>query len=114
RIAADDDPRDQMEIHASLALSLMFTEGNSERVREAFNTALTHAERLEDCYQQLRLLSGLSMYLHRTIDAAGSLEVALRAESVAKTTGNPEDAALADSMLGAAYYMFADHVRGPN
>src|SRR5216684_3243548 len=113
RIAADCDPRDQMEIHASLALSLMFTAGNSERVREAFNMALTFAERLEDTYQQLRLLSGLSMYLHRTIDAAGSLEVALRAESVAKKTGNPEDAALADSMLGAAYYMLADHVRAP-
>jgi predicted ATPase/DNA-binding winged helix-turn-helix (wHTH) protein len=113
RMAADCDPRDQMEIHASLALSLMFTAGNSERVREAFNTALTLAERLEDTYQQLRLLSGLSMYLHRTIDAAGSLEIALRAESVAKTTGNPEDAALADAMLGAAYYMLADHVRAP-
>jgi predicted ATPase/DNA-binding winged helix-turn-helix (wHTH) protein len=113
RIAADCDPRDQMEIHASLALSLMFTAGNSERVGEAFNKALTFAERREDTYQQLRLLSGLSMYLHRTIDAAGSLEVALRAESVAKKTGNPEDAALADSMLGAAYYMLADHVRAP-
>jgi predicted ATPase/DNA-binding winged helix-turn-helix (wHTH) protein len=113
RMAADCDPRDQMEIHASLALSLMFTAGNSERVREAFNTALTFAEQLEDTYQQLRLLSGLSMYLHRTIDAAGSLEVALRAESVAKKTGNPEDAALVDAMLGAAYYMLADHVRAP-
>jgi len=113
RMAADCDPRDQMEIHASLALSLMFTAGNSERVREAFNTALTLAERLEDTYQQLRLLSGLSMYLHRTIDTVGSLEIALRAESVAKTTGNPEDAALADAMLGAAYYMLADHVRAP-
>ncbi len=113
RIAADCDPRDQMEIHASLALSLMFTAGNSERVRDAFNTALTFAERREDAYQQLRLLSGLSMYLHRTIDAAGSLEVALRAETVAKNTGNPEDAAIADSMLGAAYYMLADHVRAP-
>jgi predicted ATPase/DNA-binding winged helix-turn-helix (wHTH) protein len=113
RISADCDPRDQMEIYASLALSLMFTAGNSERVRDAFNSALTFAERREDAYQQLRLLSGLSMYLHRTIDAAGSLEVALRAESVAKKTGNPEDAALADSMLGAAYYMLADHVRAP-
>jgi predicted ATPase len=113
RIAAECDPRDQMEIHASLALSLMFTAGNSEKVRDAFNTALTFAERREDAYQQLRLLSGLSMYLHRTIDAAGSLEVALRAESVAKKTGSPEDAALADSMLGAAYYMLADHARAP-
>ncbi len=80
RIAADCDPQDQMEIQASLALSLMFTAGNSERVRDAFNTALMFAERRGDAYQQLRLLSGLSMYLHRTIDAAGSLEVALRAE----------------------------------
>jgi predicted ATPase/DNA-binding winged helix-turn-helix (wHTH) protein len=113
RLAPGSDPRNQMEIHASLALSLMFTAGNSERVRKAFNTALTFAEQLEDTYQQLRLLSGLSMYLHRTIDAAGSLEVALRAESVAKKTGNPEDAALADAMLGAAYYILADHVRAP-
>jgi predicted ATPase/DNA-binding winged helix-turn-helix (wHTH) protein len=113
RIAAECDPRAQMEIHASLALSLMFTAGNSERVRDAFNTALTLAERREDAYQQLRLLSGLSMYLHRTIDAAGSLEVARRAEAVAKKTGNPEDAALVDAMLGAAYYMLADHARAP-
>src|SRR5258708_5559200 len=113
RMAADCNPRDQMGIHASLALSLMFTAGNSERVRDAFNTALTFAEQREDAYQQLRLLSGLSMYLHRTIDAAGSLEVALRAETVAKRTGSPADAALADSMLGAAYHMLADHARAP-
>jgi hypothetical protein len=56
----------------------MFTAGNSESVRDAFNTALTFAERREDAYRQLRLLSGLSMYLHRVIDAAGSLEVASR------------------------------------
>ena len=52
-------------------------------------------------YQQLRLLSGLSMYLHRTLDVVG--RVALRAEAVANRTGNPEDKALAASMLGKAY-----------
>lgn len=113
RMAVDCDPQDQMEIHASLALSLMFTAGNSERVRDAFNKALTFAEQREDTHQQLHLLSGLSMYLHRTIDAAASLEVARRAESVARKTGSPADAALADSMLGAAYYMLGDHVRAP-
>ena len=111
RMATDCDPREQMEIHASLALSLMFTEGNSERVCDAFQTALTLAERHDDTYQQLRLLSGLSMYFHRIIDAPGSLELALRSEAVAKKTGNPEDAILADSMLGAAYYMLGDQRR---
>jgi tetratricopeptide (TPR) repeat protein len=90
---------------------MMFTTGNSERVRDAFNSALTFAERREDAYQQLRLLSGLSMYLHHMIDVTGSLDVALRAETVAKKTGSPEDAALAASMKGAAYYMLGNHLR---
>jgi predicted ATPase/DNA-binding winged helix-turn-helix (wHTH) protein len=111
RITTDCDPRHQIEIHASLALSLMFTEGNSERVRNAFQTALALAEQREDSYQQLRLLSGLSMYFHRTLDAAGSLELALRGEAVARKSWSPEDAALADSMLGAAYYMLGDQPR---
>jgi len=114
RIAAGCDSRHRMEIYASLALSMMFTTGNSEKVRDAFNSALAFAEQCEDTYQQLRLLSGLSMYLHRTIDAAGSFDVALRAETVAKKTGSPEDAALAASMKGAAYYMLGDHLRAQN
>jgi predicted ATPase/DNA-binding winged helix-turn-helix (wHTH) protein len=111
RMMPDCDPRHQMEIHASLALSLMFTAANSERVHDAFKTALMFAERCGDAYQQLRLLSGLSMYLHRTTDTVSSLELALRSETVAKKTGNPEDAAIADSMLGAAYHMLGDHLR---
>jgi predicted ATPase len=111
RITTDCDLRHQMEIHTSLALSLMFTEGNSERVRNAFQSALAFAERREDSYQQLRLLSGLSMYFHRTFDAAGSMKLALRGEAVARKTGSPEDAILADSMLGAAHYMLGDQLR---
>lgn len=111
RITTDCDVRHQMEIYASLALSLMFTEGNSERVRSAFETALAFAERRDDSYQQLRLLSGLSMYFHRTFDAAGSMKLALRGEAVARNTGSPEDAILADSMLGAAHYMLGDQLR---
>jgi predicted ATPase/DNA-binding winged helix-turn-helix (wHTH) protein len=111
RVAPDCDPRHQTEVYASLALSLMFTEGNSEKVREAFQTALTLAEQHGDASRQLRLLSGLSMYFHRTIDAAGTLELALRSETVARKTGSPGDVALADSMLGAAYYILGDHLR---
>lgn len=111
RMTADCDPREQMEIHASLALSLMFTEGNSQRVRDAFETALKFAEQCADAHQKMRLLSGLSMYLHRIIDPSGSLELAQRSDAVARTTANPEDRVLADSMLGAAYYMVGDQLR---
>jgi predicted ATPase/DNA-binding winged helix-turn-helix (wHTH) protein len=111
RITTDCDLRLQMEIYASLALSLMFTEGNSERVRGAFETALAVAERCDDNYQKLRLLSGLSMYFHRTFDATGSMKLALRGEIVARKSGSLEDAILANSMLGAAHYMLGDQLQ---
>jgi predicted ATPase/DNA-binding winged helix-turn-helix (wHTH) protein len=108
---ADCDPRHQMQVHAALALSLMFTEGSSERLRAAFDKALTFAERREDAHQQLRLLNGLFMYLHAIIDVEGALEVALRSEAVAEKTGNPADAVVADSMLGVAYLDLGDQRR---
>jgi hypothetical protein len=111
RMTPDCDPRYQMKIQAALALSLMYTEGNSERVREAFHTAMNLAQRHEDARLHLSLLSGMSMYLHGIVDAAGTYELALRSEAVAGQTGSPDDAAIADSMLGAAYCLRADQRR---
>jgi predicted ATPase len=111
RMTPDCDPRHQMKIQAALALSLMYTEGNSERVREAFHTALNLAQRHEDTRLHLSLLSGMSMYLHGTVDAAGTYELALRSVAVARKTGSPDDAAIAESMLGAAYCLRSDQPR---
>jgi predicted ATPase/DNA-binding winged helix-turn-helix (wHTH) protein len=111
RMTPDCDPRHQMKIQAALALSLMYTEGNSERVREAFHTALNFAQRHEDTRLHLSLLSGMSMYLHGTVDAAGTYELALRSVAAARKTGSPDDAAIADSMLGAAYCLRSDQPR---
>jgi predicted ATPase/DNA-binding winged helix-turn-helix (wHTH) protein len=111
RMTPDCDPRHQMKIQAALALSLMYTEGNSERVREAFHTALNFARRHEDTRLHLSLLSGMSMYLHGTVDAAGTYELALRSVAAARKTGSPDDAAIADSMLGAAYCLGSDQPR---
>jgi predicted ATPase len=111
RMIADCNPRHQMQVHAALALSLMLTEGSDERIRAAFDTALTFAERREDAHQQLRLLGGLFTYLHAIIDVEGTLEVALRSEAVAEKTGNPADAVIADSMLVVAYLDLGDQRR---
>jgi tetratricopeptide (TPR) repeat protein len=83
----------------------MYTEGNSERVREAFQTALNLAQRHEDARLHLSLLSGMSMYLHGIVDAAGMYELALRSVVAAEKTGSPDDTAMADSMMGAAYHL---------
>jgi predicted ATPase/DNA-binding winged helix-turn-helix (wHTH) protein len=111
RMTPDCDPRHQMKIHAALALSLMYTEGNSERVREAFHTALNFAQQHEDTHLHLSLLSGMSMYLHGLVDAAGTYELALRGAAAARKTGSQDDAAIADSMLGAAYCLRSDQGR---
>jgi predicted ATPase/DNA-binding winged helix-turn-helix (wHTH) protein len=111
RMTPDCDPRHQMKIQAALALSLMYTEGNSERVREAFHTALNFTQRHEDTHLHLSLLSGMSMYLHGIVDAAGTYELALQGVAVAGKTGSPDDAAIADSMLGAAYCLRSDQLR---
>ena len=111
RMTPDCDPRHQMKIQAALALSLMYTEGNSERVREAFDTALNLAQRHEDTRLHLSLLSGMSMYLHGIVDAAGTYELALRSVAAARKTGSPDDASIADSLLGAAYCLRSDQLR---
>ncbi|HXO71744.1 MAG TPA: winged helix-turn-helix domain-containing protein [Bradyrhizobium sp.] len=111
RMTPDCDPRHQMKIQAALALSLMYTEGNSKRVREAFHTALNFAQRHEDTRVHLSLLNGMSMYLHGIVDAAGTYELALRGVAAAMKTGSPDDAAIADSMLGAAYCLRSEQPR---
>jgi predicted ATPase len=111
RMTPDCDHRHQMKIHAALALSLMYTEGNSERVREAFHTALNFAQQHQDTHRHLSLLSGMSMYLHGLVDAAGTYELALRSAAAASKTGSPDDAAIADAMLGAAYCLRSDQRR---
>jgi hypothetical protein len=59
----------------------------------------------------LRLIVALLIYSLRVGDVAGTLEFALRGEVVAKKTGAPDDAAVTNSMLGAAYHRLGDHVR---
>jgi predicted ATPase/DNA-binding winged helix-turn-helix (wHTH) protein len=111
RMVGGCNPRHQMEVHAALALSLMHSEESSQRIRETFDTALDLAQRHEDTHLQLCLLSGMSMHLHRIVDAAGTYELALRGVAVARKIGSPDHAALAASMLGAAYCLRTDQPR---
>jgi predicted ATPase/DNA-binding winged helix-turn-helix (wHTH) protein len=110
RMSPECDLQHQVEIHASFALSLMLIDGNSKKIRAAFYTALGLAERYDDAPQQLRLLNGLSMYSLHLADVASAFDVARRGEAVAAKTGSRDDAAIADCMLGTAYYLAGDHL----
>jgi predicted ATPase/DNA-binding winged helix-turn-helix (wHTH) protein len=102
--------RREMEIYASLSLALMHTEGSSQRVREAFSRALDVAIIQGDLAYELRLLSGLFMYYRWNIDINDALDIAARAKEVALKTQDPDDMALAESMLGAANHLAGNHI----
>jgi tetratricopeptide (TPR) repeat protein len=102
--------RREMEICASLSVALMHTEGSSQRVREAFSRALDIAVIQQDLASELRLLSGLFMYYRWNVEINVTLEIASRSKEVALKTNDPDDMALAETMLGAANHLAGNHV----
>ena len=111
RMPSEYDCPHQLEVRASFAFSLMFTEGNSDKVRAAFDVAFGLAERFDDICQQMRLLTGLAMYFQQLVDGTGMLDLALRAEAIARKNGNRDQAAIADSIFGPAYFLLGDQSR---
>jgi predicted ATPase/DNA-binding winged helix-turn-helix (wHTH) protein len=102
--------RREMEIYTSLSFALMHTEGSSQRVREAFYRALDVAVIQQDFTYELQLLSGLFMYFRWNADINGALDIGSRSKEVALRTQDPDDMALADSMLGAANHLAGNHL----
>ena len=102
--------RRELEIYASLSLALMHTEGSNQRVREAFSRALDVAVGQHDIGYELRLLSGLFMYSHWTMDIRGAADIAVRSKQLALKTGDPGDIAVAEAMLAASDHLMGDHL----
>jgi predicted ATPase len=110
--ALDDSTRGtpfELELQVALAFSAMFTGGNSDDVRVKFSRGLELAETLQDLYNEMRLLGGLHIILHRIGDFLGALELAQRSMAVATQIGDPAAIAIAHSMLGVAQHLAGDH-----
>jgi hypothetical protein len=75
---ADRGTKREMILQETLALSLMFTKGNGDEVRDAIERGLSLAETFEDRDHQLQLLAGLNIFLTRISDFRGALTVAER------------------------------------
>jgi predicted ATPase/DNA-binding winged helix-turn-helix (wHTH) protein len=104
------DSRREMEISATLPFAMMYTEGNNQRVRTAFSRALDAAVRQQNLDYELRLLSGLFRYSYWINDISRAVEFAARSKNVALKTQDPDDLALAESMLGAASHLTGNHL----
>jgi tetratricopeptide (TPR) repeat protein len=106
----NQNSRRAMEIYASLPLVLMHTEGNDQHVRASFSRALEIATDQGDLAYELRLLSGLFMYSHWTMDIGGATDIAARSKKLALKTRDPDDMALAESMLAASNHLLGNHI----
>jgi predicted ATPase/DNA-binding winged helix-turn-helix (wHTH) protein len=99
-----------MELSASLPLAMMHTEVNDQRIRAAFASALEIATDQGDLVYELKILGGLFMYSHWTMDIRGATDIAVRSKKLALKTGNPDDMVLAEVMLATSDHLLGNHL----
>lgn len=95
----------ELALQAALALSSMFTRGNSEGVRRAIERGIGLAEALRDGQYKLHLLAGLNIFLTRVGDFRGALACAERSMLVASELGEEPGIIMAEWMLGVAHHL---------
>ena len=95
----------EMILQEALALSSMFTKGNSDEVRTAIDRGLALAETFEDRDHQLQLLAGLNIFLTRIGDFRGALAVAERGSAVTRAAKNAAGLVMTDWMLGVSHHL---------
>ncbi|MET4255101.1 putative ATPase/DNA-binding winged helix-turn-helix (wHTH) protein [Bradyrhizobium sp. S3.12.5] len=95
----------EMILQKALALSSMFTKGNSAEVRSAIARGLELAEQWDDPRHQFELLAGLNIFLTRIGDFQGALDVALRAMPIAQADKTAVTLVTAEWMVGVSHHL---------
>jgi predicted ATPase/DNA-binding winged helix-turn-helix (wHTH) protein len=109
--ALDDTSRgakQEMILQEAVALSSMFTRGNSDQVRAAIERGLALAQAFQDRARQLRLLAGLYIFLARFGDIRGALAVAEQIGVIAQAVKHPLGAVWAEWLVGNAHHLLGD------
>jgi predicted ATPase/DNA-binding winged helix-turn-helix (wHTH) protein len=100
--------RQEMILQEALALSAMFTSGNSDQVRAALERGLALEEAFGDRRHQLQLLYGLYRLLMRLGDFRGALQTAQQTATFAESVQEPAGLLVADFMLGTCHHFMGD------
>ncbi|HEY5757703.1 MAG TPA: NB-ARC domain-containing protein, partial [Steroidobacter sp.] len=98
----------ELELQAAHGLSVTFTLGNTDAARIAFERALEIATQLNDRRNQVRMLARLHIFHERLGDFAGSLAKARRAAQIADELDQPEQRAVASSLLAISFHLMGD------
>ena len=98
----------ELELQRALAMSSMYTWGNSYEVSAAIERGLLLSDELQDSWSKFRLLADLNVFLTRRGDFSGALAAARRSAAVAEGSGGRSANVMAEWMLGASYHLAGD------
>jgi len=98
----------ELNLHSSLAYCIMFTAGNGEKARTAFEEGLRISRTIGDPFFHFRLLSNLHMYYRRRGELDRLLDIARQAEALAPDLGEPTAIVAANVMLGVSHHLTGD------
>ncbi len=104
------DPFHEIELQTALGFSLMFTQGNSEVVRVAFEKAIELAEATNHQNLQLRPLSGYFLYLSYTGHYRDSLRIAEKCKTLGAEKRNLAAEKMGEWMMGVALHTLGDQL----
>jgi predicted ATPase/DNA-binding winged helix-turn-helix (wHTH) protein len=109
--ALDEDLRgggEEMQLQASLGLSLIYTRGNNEAASAALHRSLAIAKARGDHLNEVRLLGPLFFYYLRSGEFKVCLEYARRSAEIASTLDDAAAMALAHTLMGISFTMVGD------
>jgi predicted ATPase/DNA-binding winged helix-turn-helix (wHTH) protein len=95
----------EMILQEGLALSSMFTRGNTVEVRGRIERGLILADALGDQLHQLQLLYGRQIFLTRLGDFRGALAAVEQAGDIARRVNDPTGLVMTEWMLGASHHL---------
>jgi predicted ATPase len=105
---AGRDARCEMQLHAALAVSLMYTRGAVPEIGAAGTKALEIAESLGDAEYQLRSLWGLWSFYTGSGRHHLALTLAQTFHALAATRSDPNDRLIGDRLIGTSQYYLGD------
>jgi predicted ATPase/DNA-binding winged helix-turn-helix (wHTH) protein len=108
RLGAQAGTFTHLALQESLAISAMFTRGNSAEVRESIEDGLQLAQALGDQQRELALLAGLHIYMTRVGDFKGAIEVSRRSIELAHRVESPAGIVMSEWMLGCTFHLNGD------
>ena len=99
---------DEMQLQATLGMSLMFARGEGELARAALSRSIAIANERGDARHQLALLVPLSAFHTRIREFTAALDYAKTGVKIAQTTNDLTAVAVARTLLGIALHFIGD------